>query len=227
MSAQGSWQAIQPLLISNFFIIGAFSYLFRIYDRKEPYEFVFSASLLLALATLFSVSLLPFSGVIFLIFLLYSIHKWREWLIAVLGFAFPYFVLFLWASLGEIPNIFSGFSIPMMNFEYSEDMSEYSLPVHIFRGTVLVISLLGMVFVRIHAKENEISQRKKISAMMLAVFWIVVITLATFHSSVNLATAFIFFAFFIAEWFYRSERQWLSELLFYVFLAVSFGALYL
>jgi hypothetical protein len=114
MSAQTGWQTMQPFLISNTFIIGAYWYLFKIYDRKDPYEFVFNASMLFALASLISTSLLPFGIVMVWIFLSYPINKWREWVIAILGFLFPFFVLFLWASLSENLEVFNEFFIPFM-----------------------------------------------------------------------------------------------------------------
>ncbi|MDR1951400.1 MAG: hypothetical protein LBP96_04125 [Bacteroidales bacterium] len=227
MSAQSDWQIMHPFLISNFFIIGALSYLFKIYDRKEPYEFVFNASGLLALASLISASLLPFGIGMFWIFLSYPINKWREWLITILGFGFPFFVLYLWASLTENLELFSDFSISITDFSGLRKVADATLPAQIFMITILVISLVGMGFTQLRARNNEVSQRKKITAMILGAFWIIMIALITLYTPVHLATLFVFSAFFIAEWFYRIERQWLSELLFYGFLAVAFGVQYL
>jgi hypothetical protein len=225
MSAQSDWQTMQPFLISNFFIIGGFSYLFKTYDRKEPYEFVFNTSFLFGLAALISASLLPFAMVVFLVFLAYPINKWREWLIAVIGFAFPFFVLFLWALLTENLEVFSDFSIPMLNFSGLEKIAETPLTFQIFMAVALMISLIGMGFVRL--KDNETSQRKKIVAIILGAFWIMVTALTTLYTSVHLATLFVFSAFFIAEWLYRIERKWLPELAFYGLLAAVFGVQYL
>jgi hypothetical protein len=220
MSAQSSWQTLQPFLISNFFIIGGYWYLFKIYDRKEPYEFVFNASMLFALATLFSASLLPFGLVVFLVFLAYSINQWREWLIAVLGFAFPFFMVFLWASLTENLEVFSEFSIPLIKFEGLENFAETSLFSQLFVLTILMISSVGMGF-KLRSTHNEISQRKKNFAIILGALWIVAIALFTSYTPANLATLFVFSAFFITEWIYRSSRQWVSELVFGVVLVVA------
>jgi hypothetical protein len=225
MSAQSDWQVIQPFLISNFFIIGGFSYLFKTYDRKEPYQFVFDTSFLFGFAALISASLLPFAMVVFLVFLAYPINKWREWLIAVIGFAFPFFALYLWASLTENLEVFSEFSIPILNFSGLEKVVEMPLTLQIFMAVVLVISLVGMIFVRL--KDNETSQRKKIVATILGAFWIIVVALTTFYTSAHLATLFVFSAFFIAEWLYRTERKWLPELVFCGLLAAVFGVQYL
>ena len=226
MSVQSDWQIMQPFLISNFFIIGGFSYVFKIYGQKEPYEFVFNASFLFALASLFSVSLLPFGLVLFWVFLAFSINKWREWLIAILGFAFPFFVLFLWALLTGNLDVFSEFSIPILNFAGLEKTIEAPLFNQIFIVTTLVISSVGTVFIRHRAKNIETSQRKKIAAIMLGAFWIAMIALLTFYTPIHLATLFVFSAFFIAEWLYRSERKWVPELVFYGFLVVALAVQY-
>ena len=227
LSVQNGWQILQPFMISNFFVIGGIWYLFKIYNEKEPYEKVFNASILFALASLFSASLLPFGFIVFWIFLFYPINQWREWLIAILGFGFPFFIVFLWATLTENSDVFSEFSIQIMNFDSLEKITELSLSTQIFVSIVLVLSLVGIGFMQLRAKFSEISQRKKITAMMLGIFWIVSVGLFTSYTTTHLATLFIFSAFFIAEWLYRNERKWLSELVFYGFLIAAFGVQYL
>jgi len=227
MSVQSDWQSMQPFLVSNFFIIGGYWYLFKIYDQKEPYGYVFNAAILFALASLFSASLLPFALIVFWIFLFYPINKWREWLIAILGFAFPFFVVYLWAFFTENLNVFSEFLIPTMDFDSLEKIVEMPLPTQIFILIALLLSVVGMGFMQLRAKYNEISQRKKITAIMLGVFWITTVAVFTSYTPIHLATLFMFSTFFIAEWLYRNERQWLSELLFYGFLVAAFGVQYL
>ncbi len=226
MSAQSDWQTMHPFLISNFFIIGAFFYLFKVYDRKESYEPVLYASMLFALASLFSASPLLLGVVALLIFVYYPINKWREWLIVFLGFGFPFIVVFLWASLSERMDVFSEFALSSVRFENIEKIIDVPLQVQIFRLFILIVSLLGMVFMRFHAKDNEISQRKKIGAMILGVCWIAIISLTSPLSNVSIASLLPFFAFFIAEWLYRNEHKWFPEVVFYLFLLVSFYALY-
>jgi hypothetical protein len=227
MSVRSDWQVIHPFLISNFFVMGGYWYLFKIYDQKEPYDYVFNASVLLALASLFSASLLPFGLIILLVFLSYPINKWREWLIAIIGFGFPFFVVYLWASLTENLNVFSEFLIPITNFGVIEKFTEASLSIQIFISLVLLISLLGVGFMQLRAKYSEISQRKKITAIMLGVIWITIVAIFTPYNLAHLATLFVLVSFFIAEWFYRIERQWLSEVVFYGFLATAFAVQYL
>ena len=227
MSAQNSWQTLQPFLISNFFIIGGYWYLFKIYDRKDPYEFVFNASFLLALASLISSSLLLFGIVIICIFLSYPINKWREWVIALVGFTFPFFVFFLWAALSENLHVFSDFLMPITDFDNIKKTVDAPLPIKVYMATILLISLAGIGVMQLRARNNEISQRKKIVAIMLGAFWLVITVLLTSYTPIHLATLFVFSAFFIAEWFFRNAQQWLSELVFYGFLAIAFGVRYL
>jgi hypothetical protein len=104
---------------------------------------------------------------------------------------------------------------------------EMSLPTQIFVLFICLISLLGIGFMQLRAKYNEIAQRKKITALMLGVFWIICVAMLTSYTSTHLATASVFFAFFIAEWLYRNDRQWLSEVIFYGFLVAAFTAQYL
>ena len=229
MSAQSDWQIIQPFLISNFFVIGAFSYLFKIYDRKEPYEYVFNVTFLLALASLLTASFLPLAIVVFWIFLSYSINRWREWFIAIIGFAFPFFVLFLWASLTENMDVFSDFHIPLTAFDTFWRMPAIAVWMQIFIPIVFLLTLAGLGFSRFQAKFNEISQRKKNTAMMLGLLWTFGVTMVLSQSvfPLYLATLFVFSAFFIAEWFCQSRRKWLPELMLYVFILVAFGVQYL
>ena len=229
MSAQSDWQIIQPFLISNFFVIGAFSYLFKIYDRKEPYEYVFNATLLLALASLLTASLLPFAVVVLLVFLSYSISRWREWFIAILGFAFPFFVLFLWASLTENMDVFSDFYVPLTALDTFWRMPAIAVSMQIFIPIVFLLTVAGLGFSRFQVKYNEISQRKKNTAIMLGLLWTFGVMMALSQSvfPLYLATVFIFSAFFIVEWLCQSRRKWLPELMLYVFILVAFGVQYL
>ncbi|MCL2414007.1 MAG: hypothetical protein FWC94_01985 [Bacteroidales bacterium] len=230
MSAQSDWQTLHPFLISNFFIIGGFSYLFKTYDRKEPYEYVFNASALLALASLFSASLLPFGLIIFWVFLFYPINRWREWLIAILGFAFPFSALFLWTSLTENLDVFSEFLTPITEFEnFGKTFENAAWTIQIFILAVLLFSFVGVRFLNARGRYNEISQRKKVMAVMLGLFWVVIVAIFMSNHALPayLATLFVFSAFFIAEWFGQSQRKWLPELVFYVFVIAAFGVQYL
>lgn len=226
MSANSEWQNMTPALISIFFIIGGYSYLFRICDQKEPYEYVFNASALFATAALFSANLLLLGITSFLFFLYYPINKWREWVIALLGFGFPFLIMFLWSMLDNQADVFAEFVIPEINFEGFKDFKETSLFVLIFKLFVLLFSLFCIVFLRLHAKENEISQRKKIGTMMIGVCWMSVLLLGQLYRNIDFTPLFVFFAFFIAEWFCRSELRWLPEIGFFVLLGLSFCALY-
>ena len=229
MSAQSDWQIIQPFLISNFFVIAAFSYLFKIYDRKEPYEYVFNATFFLALASLLTASLLPLATIVFWIFILYSVSGWREWLIAIIGFAFPFFVLFLWASLTENMDVFSEFRIPLTALDTFWRMPEIAVPMQVFVPIVFLLTVAGLGLSRFQIKYNEISQRKKNTAILLGLLWTFGVMMALSQNvfPLYLATVFVFSAFFIAEWFSQSRRKWLPELMLYVFILVAFGVQYL
>jgi len=227
MSAQSDWQTMQPFMITNFFIMGGYWYLFKIYDQKEPYEYVLNAAMLFAFASLFSASLLPFGLIITWIFLLYPVNKWREWIIAILGFGFPFLVVYLWAFFTENLDVFSEFTTPIMSFDNLEQITEMPLFTKIFLGFILAVSVVGIGFMQFRAKYNEIAQRKKSTAMILGVFWIISVAVFTSYTVTHLATFLLFSAFFIAEWFYRNERQWLSELMFYGFLIGAFSVQYL
>jgi len=228
MSAQSSWQTMHPFLISNFFIIGGFSYLFKIYDRKEAYEFVFNVGILFALAALISPSLLPFAFVVCFVFLFYPIYKWREWLIGALGFGLPFFALFLWTSLTENTSVLSEFLIPIAKLEDFSIILQISRPFQIFMVLVLVLSLVGVRFLNFRAKNKEISQRKKIMATTLGLLWAAIVVIFMFeHALVYLATSFVISAFFIAEWLGRSQREWLSEVMLYTLVIVAFGVPFL
>ncbi|MDR2907476.1 MAG: hypothetical protein LBU91_05765 [Bacteroidales bacterium] len=215
MSAQSEWLTMQPFLLSNFFILAGFSNLFKIHDRKEPYDSVFNASFWLALAALISPSLLPFGMIICWVFLFYPINKWREWVIAIIGFIFPFFVLFLWASLANRMDVFAEYALPVWDFSGFENLFNQSFSKRIFVVVVSGMGLLSAGFMRLRLKEKEISQRKKIIAMMLAAIWII---------PVAIATSCLFFAFFIAEQLYRNERKWWVEIVFYGLLVVVFYA---
>lgn len=98
-------QTLNPLLVSNFFIIGALLSLFHAYKEEEPYTLVMNAGIFIALASLFYFPSLLYFFILWIGLLVFRIYSWREWVIVFLGTLAPFLFIatyYFWFDKWEL-----------------------------------------------------------------------------------------------------------------------------
>ncbi|CAN5410268.1 hypothetical protein BH11BAC2_BH11BAC2_23170 [soil metagenome] len=85
-----------PILFVNTILMFALDKVFQLYKNPEPLQLDFDAAFLLSLASLFY----PPALLLFILFALSILilrpFSWRDWVVGIMGFVFPFFLAFLY-----------------------------------------------------------------------------------------------------------------------------------
>jgi hypothetical protein len=156
---------IMPLIIFFLHIV------FKMYELSENITTVLSSGLLISVASMFygqGALLLVFLWIIFLIF---RILSWREWMVSVISFAVPYLYLlayYLWtADMSAVFSAYADFYSKLFISTYKTDIFQF-----IIWGIIIVFLILP-AFVKILSTlgSYNINFRKKMSvAAWLVIF---------------------------------------------------------
>jgi hypothetical protein len=214
MSSFGDFQSMQPLIFSNFFIILSLQIMFTTYSKQESYEQIFIATFLISLGSMFYFPLCFFIIFIWLIFLIFSLLKWREWVISILGFITTYLFLFSFYFLtDDIEDKLNSYRI-----FFTE--TAFQIP-HFPISTIIYFSILGVFFIfsfsstYSHLSERSIFYRKKIIVMLML---IIITVFSLFFSNAyfvfHLCLFFIPFSYFIANYLLQIKKLYISEILY-------------
>lgn len=213
-------QTLHQAMIPGLIMIFVLNQVFEIYTREEAYTQVFYSGFLIALSSMFYFPSIAFLLFVWFTFIVFSIYRWREWLIVLFGFLTPYFLL--WTYFYWTDQLYTVF----------ESYAQYFTPKAIFQldlsPTVLNIILLSIVilfFLRaflqltLSVQENIISVRKRFWASVQ----FLIITIAAFVFSGNLTTYHITFlliamAIFIQGFIVKLNRYLVLEIVFGILL---------
>lgn len=131
--------------ISLFFIALAYSHLLESFDAEKPDNSLFTASLFISLASLFSYTNMVFILLIWISFFVFQIYNWRYLPITIIGIIIPYLFLFTW--LYWIGNL------DMILMEWKEISTKiYALPRINSLLNILIFSILGFLILLSLAK---------------------------------------------------------------------------
>ncbi|MDD3725194.1 MAG: hypothetical protein PHV83_06690 [Bacteroidales bacterium] len=166
LSSDKNIMTLNPIIISNTFVIIALYFIFKSYDKRDGADEIFNSALLISLSSLTYSPSIFFILWIWLSFIAYKNYKWRLWIISLLGLITPYILLgayyfiidkleiktnhFL-TSLQSIPDLY--FSLPPMQIIF-----------YIGIGLFTIISLSSLLMYR---NDSNISFRKKTSVIVL------------------------------------------------------------
>ncbi len=218
MSSNPVLLTLNPVQIAAFFLIASLYCIFKIYDSKEPYQYIFDAAFLLSIASFFYFPALLMMIGMWIVMIAYTLNKWREWVISLIGIVMPYF---LFVSLLYLTNNFElvyyihfeQLTSAKLYFSYTENI--YFLG---FMSFVTILSILSVLFVQKNIIDIEIYQRKKIVAnTILMVVAFVVLFMSPYYMR-GFSIVYIYAAYFIAEYLTRTKRKIIAEILFLIIL---------
>ncbi|MEG1572324.1 MAG: hypothetical protein RR190_00705 [Bacteroidales bacterium] len=215
ISNNSELMCFHPFILVNFFLVLSYVQLLSVYEKTDTYPIVFNAAFLWSIASLFYIPIIYTFPLFFLVFMVFSLNKWREWMIAAIGLIFPYLSMFALAFIGDSTTnfvsyllshfqAFPDFSIPAMTFSFS---------IRLFIIGLTLLSIFIM-FKNIHDMENP--QRKKIWVFAISFIYFVIAYLFFWQTNLSFYPAFIFSAYFISELFTRSKTPLWVESLFYI-----------
>lgn len=216
-----NFHILQPILFVNLFLILVLQFILTIYNKPESYISIFNIGALISVSSLFYFASVIFFAFILISFLVFSILKWREWVISILGFITTYILYFSFAFL------FDNFEIEIL--KYKDFFQSIQLqPIKIDIQLTVFIIILGLLFIISAFSslnklfEKSIYYRKKVIVLLMfflcSLFtFIFPSELITFHLGFTLIPV----VFFISTYILNLKNKYISEVIFLLFIGVS------
>lgn len=173
MSHHPSLTMMYPMLLANFLLIAAMDQILVIYSLEEPYQKVFSAGMLISLASWVDIHTVALILAVLFTFIVYRLNHWREWVILTLGWMLPLVYYGVWAFLTDrqlLPEAIMKQTIRWAG--WTEDVSGLTLSLYIWMGLLTLIALMKVLP---GIGEQIISIRKRTWALV----WYGVVSAAT------------------------------------------------
>ncbi len=208
---------LNQVLIANTFVLFGMHQLLKLYDTRGGFALVFNAGFLMSMATV-----IYFPNAIFLLLLFVGLlymfsPKWRDFLIALIGFSIPviymvsYHFVFGDGSSFELKD----YVIKVFNIEWS-NLTSF--------GRTLCFIILGLVllaFMRVSTNMNRGGLRAR--KMLVVIFLMSFFGLGSlfFNGLDSLATFVVLtipLSIIVANFFQSIKKKWLAELVFTVLL---------
>lgn len=168
MSFNQNLLTLTPSLVSNFFVIILFYYLFELYSAENTFFFTFNTSLAIGITML----LVPENAILLLLvwvtFVIYRSYGLREWIISLTGILVTgIFTISIFYLNNNLQELFNSYTIYFSNFKpgYPKISTEY-LPFIIVIGFLTLITVPRMAF---KLDENIIRSRKRLNIVIFAI----------------------------------------------------------
>lgn len=148
-----------PVYLAMIFLLVAIYRLFSAFDQRKPYNEIFDACFLLGIGSLFFLNLtilLP----AFIVggSILGRETRWREIVISIIGFIIPWIFVFTWFFLFDRTSEI--ISLVKINFLTPNDRIVGNIPVLVFLGFLLLLTLAGSYMILVQYDEKKVSIRQ-------------------------------------------------------------------
>ncbi len=168
--------------ISGLMIVIVLYFIFQVYAEEQAFPQVFNSGLLIGVASLFYFPSVYFLFFIWITFIVFSLYKWREWLIVLIGFIVPYIFLFtyyFWFDKLEVALL--AYEDYFSNLSFIDFSFSFSYLSYLIMGFVIVFILYSLFTLSTEVGEKTINIRKH----FWTVFWLFFIAILTYLISGN------------------------------------------
>lgn len=209
---------LHPIIITNLLLLLTIDSVFAVYRQETNLGKIFNAGLFISLSSLFYPSLWILFLIIWLGLIFLRPFIWREWVIALIGFALPYLFLFTVYYVFDISKNIGQF----VNFDFRRNPFTYvNYSDIIIFSTVLLI--LFMALLRMF--KNITKQKIKTRRFYGIILWLIVLSIIAgfMLKSLNLHYFAVFsipLSIIFSDLFLNIKKQWHAEALFLLFLGV-------
>ena len=219
MSFSPELLTIHPVLLANLFIIFAIKILMGLYNKSEPYQEIFSAGLMVSLASIIYLPSAIFIAIIWTSLFIFRTITVREIIISITGFMIPLVfegMLFFWND--QFSDFFDRAILYYTRIERFTPPSYYL--DWTFAAFITILALIAFFRISYLTSETVISVRKR---LIISMYFIVIATFTyiymgsnyVYHSAILLVPLSIL----ISYYFVSLKKKFWAEL-FYTLLLV-------
>ena len=211
-----STQQVNPALVGSLFYLFCFAILFDVQDKRPDTFSVFSASLMLALGSMFYLKLIWFVPLIWMSLSAMRSVTWRELFYPVVAYLLLGLFLFTWYWV--LLNDSTGFlTLIGENLAFTGSFEMKHSSEYIYYGYFLLMVLVASVYM-----VNRFQARKTVIQNIFQVmFYMFVAGLLFFLFVVRFDTTTLIFisfpvSFILSNYFHRKKNHWSHELALWV-----------
>ena len=164
--------AMHPIYPATLFLVLAIDRIFNAYDKEIIHSNAFDAGAFLAIGSLFYLNLVFFFPLLWFGFIILKPKvNWREYVLSTIGFILPWLAAFAYYTIaGDQDELIHTLQ---MNFTSHQLFLLENLPIQIYMGYLLLLTLLGSFFLLSQYDDKRISSRKYFKVF----FWIFLISI--------------------------------------------------
>ncbi len=220
-------QNLNPILFSNLFILLAINRLMDCTNTQNVQDKIFSAAILLSVASLFYIQSLYFLLLLPLTLIIFKIYYWREWVTILFGYAFPQIILMLYAFFTDRLQIMLD-SLKIYITSMSLNIDTTNKIVLISNIFIILVFAVSFFVYLINTSESIVAYRKKTSIISWTFVICIVLSLYTFVIPLPIQICAIPFSFFISRYILKfKHKQTVIDILFLLLVVALFVNVYL
>lgn len=210
-----------PVLISNFFVLGAMSLLFHLHNAVSTGTMLFYAATFFSLSTLFVTEYLGAPLFLVMATIIFKNISVRDIIAIITGAIFPFGVI---AGISYIGG--TGFTFPLPKYNISIDLKESLLSILPY--LVLVALGLAGVFKNLGNYTKNNIKTRRISLLLILMFAVQLVFLLIRYDNLQGLSPLTAFpmALFAGYFLLGNKTRRIKEFLHYVVLAVTVISLY-
>lgn len=218
---------LQPVHLATLFFLLAIFYIFNTYHRNDVTAYIFNASLLISIATLFYFPVIISFPLLWIsVFILQKADSWRTIVIPLLGFAVPWiYALSAAYFFDQFPGYWQriGHVLTIKNNAFLTERS-----FQIAAMTSFIVALLGSSSIVGRYDEKKISSRKYFSLFywMVGLFVLAIVFIPTVGIEI-VALMAIPLSYFVAHYFLFARNKILPEIILWIYLLTLILCIYL
>lgn len=216
--------AMHPVYPAALFLILAIDRIFNSFDKDKIHSDAFEAGFFLAIGALFYMELVFFFPLLWIGFTIVRLKvNWRDFVLTTIGFAIPVVAaLGYYLASGQFDDLIQ---IVQANIFTPQIFLREGLPIQIFVGYLIFMTVLGSIFLLSQYDEKKISTRKyfKVFFWIFLISVILIFAVPTVSQEIIILSA-IPLSYLISNYLTYMKHQIWGEVFLYVLLA---GVIYL
>lgn len=212
-------RAMHPVYLAALFLILAIDCIFSTYDQDKIHSNAFDSGVLLAVGSLFYFNLVFFFPLLwFGLIIIRPNVNWREYILSMLGFILPWGAAV--AYYGATDGIEELVKTITRNFLSDQSFLKENLPVQIYAGFLILLTLLGSFFLISQYDGKKISSRRYFKVF----FWVFLISIVLIAASPAVSEEIIIIlavplTYLISNYLIFMKRQTWGEVFLYILAA--------
>ncbi len=215
-----SMHAMHPVYFAVFFLLFAIDRIFDSYEKTKIHSNAFDAGLLISIGSLFYMNLLFFFPIVWIgLFIIHRQIRWRDFVLPLFGLLLPW--LFTFTGYFFSKNFPDFLIILDRNIFSANNILTGKIPLQVYLGLLILITLLSSIFFLAQYVEKKISSRKffQVFFFVFLISLILIVAVPAVSQEIFIILA-VPLSFLISNYLVFMKRKFWGEVILYLLLSV-------